>query len=243
VIVAILQARMSSARLPGKVLAPLGGLPMIGRQLERIARSRRLTTTIVATSTEPADDPIASVATDFGTACYRGSLNDVLDRFRGAVRTVDAAHVVRLTADCPLTDPHVLDRVIEAHLEHGCDYTANVIEPCYPDGLDVEVVTKSALERLWQEASLQDEREHVTLRVHRRSGEFSRHSVRCDRDLSSQRWTVDFEQDLEFVRRVFDELHPTHPEFGMEDVLELLERVPALSQLNSRFVQQRPSLL
>lgn len=242
-IVAILQARMSSARLPGKVLAPLEGVPMIGRQLERIARARRVTRMIVATSSEPDDDPIASVASDFGAACYRGSLDDVLDRFRGAARSVDTEHVVRLTADCPLTDPRVLDRVVAAHLESGCDYTANVIEPRYPDGLDVEVVTSSALERLWKSATQQDEREHVTLRVHRHPNEFSRHSVRCDRDLSSQRWTVDFEQDLEFVRRVFESIHPIKPDFGLEDVLELLEREPELSRINAKFVQPRPSLL
>jgi spore coat polysaccharide biosynthesis protein SpsF len=242
-IAAVVQARMSSSRLPGKVLEPLVGAPMLGRQLERIRGAQLVSKVIVATSEGPDDDPVAAVAADWGAECYRGSLEDVLDRLRCAALRAGADHVVRLTADCPLTDPQVVDEVIRAHLEGAHDYTSNVLEPSFPDGLDVEVVRREALERAWNEARDAHEREHVTPFLYRHPEEFSLGSVRCREDLSSRRWTVDHEEDLTFVRRVFEELYPQDPAFTMWQVLDLLEREPHLSEINSAHVVPRPSMV
>ena len=162
-IVAVLQARTSSSRLPGKVLAEIAGVPMLLRQIERIRRSRRIDSLIIATSAESDDDRLAELCEKNGITCHRGSLNDVLDRVIGAVRASEASWVVRLTGDCPLTDPEVIDRVIAAAVdEPNVDYATNALEPTYPDGLDVEIVSREALETAWREATLPSEREHVT---------------------------------------------------------------------------------
>src|SRR5215831_8692767 len=162
-ILGILQARASSRRLPGKVLKPILGRPMLERQIERVRRSRRMDRLTVATSTDASDDAIAALCQALTVDCFRGSLEDVLDRFYQAARQYAPRAVVRLTGDCPLTDPRVIDELIETHCREGYDYTANVLPPRQiPDGLDVEVIAMSCLETTWREAKLPSEREHVT---------------------------------------------------------------------------------
>lgn len=230
-IVGVLQARMSSRRLPGKVLMPLQGRPMLARQIERLQRcpSMRL---MVATSDHPGDDAIVSLCHELGVDCHRGSLDDVLDRVHGAASRFAAEHVVRLTGDCPLTDPDLVEITIEHHLKNACDYTSNVLERTYPDGLDVEVIRFAALDVAWREAVLPSHREHVTPFIYQRPERFKLGSVRDDRDRSALRWVVDESADLEFVSRVYAALYPDDPRFGSEAIHALLSREPTLSELN-----------
>lgn len=230
-IVGVLQARCTSRRLPGKVLADLVGRPMILRQVERLARARRLDRLVVATTTDPTDDELAALCEREGLACHRGSLDDVLDRVLQAA--VGAEHVVRLTADCPLADPDVVDRVIAAHLEGGFDHTSNALRRTFPDGLDVEVVRHAALATAAQEATLPSQREHVTPFLYDHPERFAIGHVVDAVDRSALRWTVDEPVDLEFVRSVYAELHPADPAFTTEDVLALLARRPELGRANA----------
>lgn len=233
---AVVQARMTSTRFPGKVLAPLLGEPMIIRQLERIARAQRIDALTVATSTDASDDELVQVLESAGYRVFRGSLDDVLARFIGAIdhfeaesgHTVDS--VVRLTADCPLTSPSVIDNVIEAFSESDSDYLSNTMTPTFPDGLDAEVVRTRVLREVAKFAVDPPEREHVTLGVYRRMAEYSISNLEADRDNSNLRWTVDTPEDFEFVTGVYGELYPHNPAFEYHDVLDYLERYPERSR-------------
>jgi len=235
-ILGILQARCSSSRLSGKVLKRLQGKPMLEHQIRRIQRSQRIDKLVVATSTDPADEPLAKLCRDVGIDCYRGSLEDVLDRFYRAARRFDPEHVVRLTGDCPLADPKVIDEIIDLYLAGNYDYASNCLDGCnFPDGLDAEVFSMSALETAFNEAKLQSQREHVTLFINRQPERFRIGLLRSDTDYSKLRWTVDEPADFEFVTRVYDALYPSRPDFTMNDVLALLQSMPELTSINSRF--------
>lgn len=229
---AILQARMTSTRLPGKVLAPILGRPMIAQQLERLARASRIDRLVVATSSDSSDDALCAVLDDLNVGYVRGSLDDVLSRFIMAVDRYDPAAVVRLTADCPLASPTVVDAVIGAFLERDVDYVSNTLRPTYPDGLDVEVVRPAALRWVAEHTSDPAEREHVTLGVYRRPESFSVENVAGPTDLSALRWTVDTPEDLDFVRSIYERLYPINPAFDLPDVLHLIEEDPGLSRTN-----------
>lgn len=220
---AILQARMTSTRLPGKVLAPVLGEPMIGRQLERLARSGRLDRIVVATSAEASDDPLASYVAGLGYAVCRGSLHDVLDRFHQAAAMVpEADTIVRLTADCPLADWTVIDATIERHHAEAADYTSNVApERTFPHGLDNEVIRREALERAWREAKDPYEREHVTPYIYRHLHAFRIAGLSRAPSLAHLRWTVDLPEDLAFVREVYERLYPRNPAFTTDEVAAL----------------------
>jgi len=230
---AIVQARTSSSRLPGKVLLPLTGEPMILRQLERIARARSLDGIVVATSEDPSDDELAVLLADSGYDYIRGSLEDVLARY---VQTLDEYRpdvAVRLTADCPLTSPQVIDLVVERFHASSADYVSNTMNPTYPDGLDVEVMSASVLRKVGGEAVDPHEREHVTLGIYRQPERFAIENVvdPSGLDKSQLRWTVDTAEDFDFVSEVYAALF--HTEFEYEDVLELMERRPDLLRTES----------
>lgn len=231
-IVGILQARISSTRLPGKVIKMLHGRPMIIRQLERIDRCQMIEKTIVATSDNREDDILAHIVDEEGVPCYRGSLENVLERVYKAAMIYRPDHVVRLTGDCPLIDPNVVDLTIKQHLKQDNDYTANCIDPTYPDGLDVEVMTYSALEKAAQNAKLPSELEHVTLYFRNNEIKFKIGHVRLTEDLSHLRWTVDEPEDFEFVEVVFNRLFSANPQFTMNDILQLLQNEPELKLIN-----------
>jgi spore coat polysaccharide biosynthesis protein SpsF len=232
--VAIIQARMTSTRLPGKVLKEICGKPMLARQIERVARARLVGFVAVATSEDTSDDPIAALCAESGIPSYRGSRADVLGRFQGASeRLRPADHIVRLTGDCPLTDPAIVDACVAVHIANSADYTANVVERTYPDGLDVEVMTASALARAAREAKDPFQREHVTPYIYRNPAIFSLDALLYPRDLSGLRWTVDTPADFAFVERIFAELLPRHPFFGWRDVLALVEAHPEIAAINS----------
>ena len=231
-ILGVLQARVSSSRLPGKVLALVEGQPMILRQIERLRRARRLDALIVATSTDPSDDPLAALCRTEGVAVSRGPLDDVLGRMLAAARPFAPEWLVRLTGDCPLADPALIDQVIAETRAAGADYGSNAVEPTWPDGLDVEVVRMAVLEAIAAEPRSPAEREHVTLAIHRRPERFRLLHVKSPRDLSALRWTVDEPRDLAFVRRVYAALYPGKPDFDTADILDLLARTPELLRIN-----------
>ncbi len=206
---------------------------MLAHQIERAMRAHRIERLTVATSTRSEDDAIESLCREFGVACFRGSLDDVLDRYYQAALMSRPDHVVRLTGDCPLADPAVIDQVIDTHLADANDYTSNVLPPSFPDGLDVEVFSFSGLETAWREATLPSHREHVTQYFQKNPARFKIGNVSHHPDLSQLRWTVDESSDFDFVTRVFERLYPSNPGFGMTDVLDLLEQEPDLAKINA----------
>lgn len=230
---AILQARMSSTRLPGKVLAPVAGAPMILRQMERLRRARSLDRIVVATSTEAGDDVLADVLTAAGVPVHRGDLADVLGRFVGALDAFGPAEtVVRLTADCPLADPAVIDATIARFHETGADYASNVAEPrTFPKGLDIEVMRSDALRAAAAETVDPYDREHVTPFLYRNPERFRLAGHAQETQEGEVRWTVDRPDDLDFVRAVYDALYPTDPDFTSDDVRAFVRRRPDLLNL------------
>lgn len=230
---AIVQARSTSTRLPGKVLLPLGGEPMVLRQLERIGRATALDGIVVATSDDPSDDDLAITLADAGYDYVRGPLDDVLGRFIVALDEYQPDVVVRLTADCPLISPAVIDLVVEHFHASTADYVSNTMQPTYPDGLDVEVTTESALREVAGVSTDAHEREHVTLGIYRQTDRFSIENFAdpTGRDNSHLRWTVDNHDDFNFVMKVYQELLPA--EFEYEDVLALLAERPELTRTSA----------
>lgn len=234
-ILGILQARVSSTRLPGKVLKPVQGKPLLELQIERLLRAKRLDRLVIATSTDASDDALAELCARLGVECYRGSLQDVLDRFYQAARKHPAQHIVRLTGDCPLADPALIDALIEFHLAGGYEYSSNTVEPTFPDGLDAEIFRASALDESWREAVLPSHREHVTQFVLSQPQRYRVGNYRGEPDCSALRWTVDEPEDFELIREIYDTLYPANPAFSTADVLALLKARPALATANTAF--------
>lgn len=232
----VIQARMGSTRLAGKVLAAIGRQPMLGWVAERVARASRVSEICVATSVAPADDAIEAFCRLRGIRCVRGSELDVLDRFYQAARTVGADSIVRITADCPFIDPGVMDQVIAARERDGADYASNIAPATFPDGLDVEVFTLAALTTAWQSATKPSEREHVTPYLRHSEG-FRRSNVECGLglELALQRWTVDEASDLEFARAIYHRLGE-RSDFGWQDIVRLLQENPEINGLQGKAI-------
>lgn len=229
---------MGSTRLPGKVLKDLAGRPMLERVVRRVHRAGTIDEVVVATSDSAKDDAIARLCTDRGWSLFRGSEQDVLDRYRQAARAHDAETVARVTGDCPLIDPAVCDQVVEVFQKGTWDYVANTLEPrTFPRGLDVEVFTRESLEVAWKEDTNPHWREHVTPFLYRHPDRFRLHGVYAEEDRSHMRWTVDTEADLEFVRRIYD--HFSDDAFGWREVLSLLEEHPEWMEINRHVKQKR----
>ena len=231
--VAILQARVSSSRRPGKVLKPILGRAMLLHQLDRVRRARSLDDLVVATSTESSDDALETMCAAEGIRCFRGSLNDVLDRFYQAALPLTPDYIVRLTGDCPVADPELIDRVVALLIAEQLDIAGAA--PTFPDGLDVEAMRFSILETAWREATLPSDREHVSLFVVRQPDRFKVKGLDNDVDLSRMRWTVDEPEDFELVRQIYEALYPGTPAFTTADILALLAARPELLELNRKY--------
>lgn len=232
-ILAIVQARTSSSRLPGKVLRPIMGRPMLLLQLDRIRRAAMLDRIVVATSADPSDDALAETVSEAGFPVHRGPLDDVLERFCEALDRDPAAHAVRLTGDCPLLDPALIDRTVRHHLATGADYTSNCRPATFPDGLDVEVMSAAALRTARAEAGLPSEREHVAPFIWSRPERFRIAALTGDTDLSHLRWTVDTAADFAFVSAVYEALYEQDSTFDMDAILALLRRRPDIAALSA----------
>jgi len=234
-VLAIIQARMGSSRLPGKVLKDICGVPMLEWVSARAAMAECVNKVVIATTENEKDNPIEEFCNAKGIACFRGAEFDVLDRFYHAAEKYNGDIIVRLTADCPLIDPGLIDEVIKKLLTTGADFTANRLPPpyrrTYPIGLDVEVVRFAALKTAWKRAKKLYEREHVLPYIYDPQNSFLVEIVDDQRGLGSLRWTVDTELDLVFVRRVVEKLGCSL-KFSWEDVLEILETHPDLEKIN-----------
>lgn len=238
----VVQARMTSTRLPGKVLMPIGGRPMLALMLERLERARTPSIRVVATTANTADDPIDTLARAHGWSVVRGPEEDVLERYRMAADAFNADVVVRVTSDCPLIDPEILDGVVSRVLGGGCDYASNTLRRTYPRGLDVEAVTRSAIDAAATEAGDPAEREHVTPYIYGHPERFRLCGVEATVDLSEHRWTVDTNADLELIRRLYGALWDRHPDFTTAELLDVLDQHPDWRALNAN-VQQKPMRL
>lgn len=232
--VAIIQARMGSVRLPGKVLLDIAGQTMLERVVRRVQRSSPIDEVVVATSLNPGDDPIVDECRGLGVSVVRGSEEDVLDRYRTAALASDATICVRVCADSPLVDPRLCDLVVTSLKEADppADYAGNKIEPSFPLGLDVEAFSVEALERAWAAARHDYERAHVTVYMYSHPELFRLVGVRAQVDRHGWRWTVDMPEDLEFVRQVYGKLGGTN-DFTSDDVVALIEREPELALINA----------
>ncbi len=228
--VAIVQARMSSSRLPGKMLMDVAGKPLVERVMDRARAVRAFDDVILATSTDATDDRLAAFCEERGMHVFRGNLNDVLDRFYQAALSVQAECITRLTGDCPLLDPDVTGAAVQMFQKGNFDYVSNAIRRTYPDGLDTEVLSMKALETAHKEAELPSEREHVTRFIHQRPERFRLGHLTQKHDLSRLRWTVDEQRDIEFVHSIYKEMK--RDIFSMDAVLQLLKRRADLMEIN-----------
>ena len=228
-----MQARTGSTRLPGKVLKEVCGRTLLEHQMERMLRARSLDRLVVATTTSPADDAIADLVRARGWACHRGSETDVLSRYAQAARAERAGVVVRMTMDCPLIDPDVVDAVVGRMRRGAFDFVTNNLEPSFPHGLDVEAFSRLTLDAADREAVEPFEREHVSPFVRDRPGRFRLDNVRSPAALHHHRWTVDYPEDLELVRAVYEALYRPGGFFTTADVLALLAQRPDLPKLNA----------
>lgn len=233
-IVAIVQARMGSTRLPNKVMRPICGLPMIDLLLMRLSLSNRIDQIVLATSDDPRNDPLARHVEALGYAVFRGSEHDVLDRYYHAAQEAKADVVVRITGDCPLIDPELVDAVIGKFADSDADYGSNIEPPTYPDGLDVEVFSFKSLDIAWRQA-ISQQREHVTTLM-RESAQFRRANLASNVDHSAERWTVDEADDFEVISRVFEHFHP-RMDFGWLEILALGQEHPEWFAANRHLVR------
>lgn len=239
-IVAIIQARMRSTRLPGKVMLPILGKPMLELMIERLRRVKQIDAVVVATTTDQSCDVIESLASRLGVGCYRGSEEDVLDRVLQASRAAKADLIVETTGDCPVIDPEAIDLVIDTFLASDVDYCSNVLERTYPRGMDVQVFPLAVLEQV--ETLTQDpaDHEHVSLYIYRHPERFRLLNVSSGLSLEAAqlRLTVDTPEDFQLISKVYEHLYPTKQDFNLADILALCARHPDLSMLNQHIQQK-----
>ena len=240
-ITTIIQARTGSARLPEKVLKMVEEKTFLEHMIERVRHAKQLDEIIIATTQKREDDAIAFLAENLGIKVFRGSEKDVLERYYKAALESSSDHIVRLTGDCPLLDPEVVNRVVDFYLKSldHYDYVSNVNPRTYPHGMDVEVFSFGALAKSYKESKDLTEREHVTPYIRNNPGIFRIGNVVYDEDLSYLRLTLDYPEDLEVITNVFRELYPKNNFFGLEDILTLHRQKPDIFLANSRF--RRPS--
>lgn len=229
---------MTSGRLPGKVLLEVQGKSLLEYQIERLKRVASVQEVVVATTINGTDEPIVALCKKLGVKVFRGDENDVLGRYYGAAQMVGAETVVRVTSDCPLIDPAVIERAIKIFNSDGADYVSNTIERTYPRGMDCEVFSFAALERAFKEAKAEPEREHVTPYLYRNPDKFKLKQFTMTPDRSSERWTVDTAEDFELIKRMLEALKG---EFTLDDCLRLIDQHPDWRKINAEIEQKKLS--
>ena len=239
---AIVQARMTSTRLPGKVLLPILGIPMLSLQLERMRRATSIDGIVIATTVNAADDPIVELCIQQGIAYFRGSEQDVLSRYAEAAQAFGIDVVVRVTSDCPLIEPDLMDKAVDIFLQANgeLDYVSNTLQPSFPYGLAVEVFSRQVLDHVHRLAVQHAEREHVTPYIYWRPQQFRLKSLTHSENLSHHRWTVDTSEDFELVSKIYGALYPKNPEFGMKQTLQLFDKHPTWMHINRHIDQKVP---
>ncbi len=236
-VVCIIQARMGSSRLPGKVLMDIAGAPMLARVVTRVRRAAALDEVVVATTENDEDQALVDFCAGAGVSCWRGDETDVLSRYLGAARAFGAGAVVRVTSDCPLIEPRLIDRVVGLLQGGGCDYASTTLQRTYPRGLDVEAFTMASFERLAGEAREEYERVHVTPRYYRNPDLFRLSGIEAERDYSDLRWTVDTPEDIALVREIYAHFGG-RDDFDWRQVLALIEARPELALINAEIRQK-----
>jgi len=233
-VVAAVQARMSSTRLPGKVMKEILGRPIIWHIVNRLKQAKLVNQVIIATTNTSEDRVIADFAKDNEIDCYAGSEDDIVDRLYQAARQAKADALVRITADCPLVDPAIVDRITKLFLDGRgkYDFVSNTRPPTYPDGLDTEVFSFIALEKIWQEVTNKFKREWIVTNFWEHPETYHLGNITNDKDLSALRWTVDYPDDFEFVREIYERLFKPDKVFLMQDILDLLKKNPELLKIN-----------
>ncbi len=234
-LIAIVQARMNSSRLPGKVLLPLAGKPVLYHIYERLLECRLIDEIVFATSKEISDDPISDFCADHNISLFRGSLNDVLDRFYQTAQKFSANAILRITGDCPIIDPIVIDAVISGFL--AGKYDCYGLGGEFPDGLDCTVFSFKAIEKAWKNASMPSEREHVGPYIENNPKIFKNGSLKIFSGLSDERWTLDEMDDYKLLSSIFNELYTNETMFYTQDVLQLLIKKPGLKKVNSSIIR------
>ncbi|MDF2572655.1 MAG: acylneuraminate cytidylyltransferase [Sporomusa sp.] len=235
--VVIVQARMTSTRLPGKIIKQVLGKPLLAYQIERLRRIPHIDEIVIATTTNDRDQAVVNLCVELDVACFRGSEEDVLARYYGAAIQFQADIVVRITADCPIIDPTICGQAINFLLKNNDQYDYVRLEQ-YPRGLDTEVFTFAALEECWREATAKPDREHVTPFIYRHPERYRIKRLFCPADYSHHRWTVDTPADFELIRSIIEEMYPGNPEFTMQDTLAILKKYPDWFFLNSTVHQK-----
>ncbi|AEG59494.1 cytidylyltransferase domain-containing protein [Desulforamulus ruminis] len=238
--VIIVQARMTSTRLPGKVLKEVFGKPLLEYQIERLKRVLLADEIIIATTINETDQPIVDFCNSVRIPCFRGSEGDVLSRYYNAAKSYKADIIVRVTSDCPLIDPMIIDKVIQFYIqnEEKYDYVSNTLERTYPRGMDTEIFSYKALEEAFVNAKELPEREHVTAFIYRRPEQYRLGSVKQTTDQSQHRWTVDTPEDFRLIKKLLSSLYPLNHEFSMLDCLELLRKHPEWEKINKHIEQK-----
>lgn len=238
---AFVQARMGSTRLPGKVLKKVLNKPLLDFLVERLKQSKQIDGIVILTSQKPEDDVIASFCQERKVPCFRGSEEDVLDRYYQAALERRPDAIVRITADCPLIDPDVVDQVIREFRQNylDVDYVTNGLERTFPRGLDVEVFSFKALEQAFKNARRPEEREHVTVYIYRHPEQFRLKNITYTTSLGHHRWTVDTPEDFTLVRLILEHLYPDKPQFRLKDILTLLAQHPDWVQINAHIEQKK----
>lgn len=238
-VVIIIQARMGASRLPGKPLKEVLGRPLLFYLIERLKQCKYADAIVVATTKRSQDALIVDCAKKFHTDTVRGEEEDVLSRYALAAKKTKADVIVRITADCPLMDPSLVDQMIEAFLLKGdLDYFSNTLDRTFPRGLDVEIFSRAALEKAYFEAKEAEEREHVTPYFYRHPESFRMENFSFEKNVSSHRWTVDTEEDFELIKRMIEALYPKNPHFGLKEMLALIQENPEWEEIN-RHVKQK----
>lgn len=232
-IAAIIQARTGSTRLPNKVFKELCGRPLIWHVINRLNFSKRIQKIVLATTCNKNDDVLEDWASSAGIDCFRGSEEDVLDRYYEAAKRYSIKTIVRITADDPFKDVTIIDKVIELFLNEQLDFAYNNYPPTFPEGLDTEVFSFTALEKAWRNSIDSFEREHVTQYFYRNPMLFSQACLRNPVDLSYLRWTIDTQQDWDMVSIIYNKLFTKKPYFSMDDILKLLKNEPYIAEINS----------
>lgn len=234
-ITAIVQARMTSSRLPGKVMMEVLGRPMIGYLLKRLKYSRRIEKIVVAAPEGSGSDGLCDYLFRQGVSVFRGSEQDVLDRYYQAAVLNGATTIIRITADCPLMDPAIIDEVIVRHGREAADYTSNIHPRTFPDGMDVEVFSMEALSRCWRNAIEAFDREHVTAFMRRQPG-FRTGNVCAEEDFSPERWTLDYEEDFVLIKDIIENVLARNMAASMQDILAYKKMNPGIFRINQKYV-------
>ena len=240
-IVAIIQARMNSSRLPGKVLMPIMERPMLWHVAHRIKKGRLINKLVIATTITKKDEAIVRFCKKNNLDFYKGNEENVLDRYYQTAKIFKAETILRITADCPLIDPKVLDGIIKFYIarKDKIDYVSNTLKRTYPHGLDAEIFSFKVLERIWQEAKEPYQKEHVTPYIYEHPEKFCIGNIKNHKNYSYLRWTVDTEKDLKFVREIYKRLYKNNRIFCMQEILNLLKKEPQLLKINKGVRQKQ----